>query len=80
MKLWLVSQDENDGWETYDSMIVAAETEEEARNTLPPYCTWGEVPPYASWCRTPAAAGVKYIGEAAPGILTGVVLASFNAG
>ena len=62
MKLWLVSQDENDGWDTYDSMIVAAETEEEARNTLPPYCKWGEERPYASWCRTPAAAEVKYIG------------------
>lgn len=35
MKLWRISQDVNNGWDTYDSAVVAAETEEEARNTFP---------------------------------------------
>jgi hypothetical protein len=35
MKLWLISQDVNNGWDTYDSAVVAAETEEEARNIYP---------------------------------------------
>lgn len=35
MKLWLISQSENNGWDTYDSAVVAAETEEEARNLYP---------------------------------------------
>jgi len=35
MKLWLISQSENNGWDTFDSAIVAAETEEEARYIYP---------------------------------------------
>lgn len=35
MKLWLISQSENNGYDTYDSAVVAAETEEEARHTYP---------------------------------------------
>ena len=35
MKLWLISQNVNCGWDTYDSAVVAADTEEEARNIYP---------------------------------------------
>lgn len=35
MKLWLISQDVNNNWDTFDSAVVAAESEEEARNTYP---------------------------------------------
>lgn len=35
MKLWLISQSTNTGYDTYDSAVVAAETEEEARHTYP---------------------------------------------
>ena len=35
MKLWLISQNENNNWDTYDSAVVAAETEDEARNIYP---------------------------------------------
>ena len=35
MKLWLISQSENSGYDTFDSAVVAAETEEEARHTYP---------------------------------------------
>jgi hypothetical protein len=35
MKLWLISQNVNNGYDTYDSAVVAAETEEEARTTYP---------------------------------------------
>lgn len=31
MKLYLLSQDINDGWDTYDSCVVCAKSEEEAR-------------------------------------------------
>ena len=31
MKLWLISQTENEGYDTYDSAVVAAETENAAR-------------------------------------------------
>lgn len=35
MKLWLISQSINNNWDTFDSAVVAAETEEEARQTYP---------------------------------------------
>jgi hypothetical protein len=35
MKLWLISQSENNGYDTFDSAVVAAETEEEARLIYP---------------------------------------------
>lgn len=31
MKLYLISQSENGGWDTYDSVVVAAENEEDAK-------------------------------------------------
>jgi len=35
LKLWLISQSKNNNWDTYDSAVVAAETEEDARHTYP---------------------------------------------
>lgn len=43
MNIYRVSQTENNHYDTYDSIIVAAETEDDARNTLPSeYEKWGE--------------------------------------
>lgn len=39
MKLWLISQKVNNNYDTYDSAVVAANSEEEARNTYPD--NWG---------------------------------------
>jgi hypothetical protein len=35
MNLWLIRQDKNRGYDTYDSAVVAALTEKEARETHP---------------------------------------------
>lgn len=35
MNLYKISQDVNDGWDTFDSAIVAAKSEEDARNIHP---------------------------------------------
>jgi hypothetical protein len=35
MKLWLISQSRNNGYDTFDSAVVAAETEAEARHIHP---------------------------------------------
>lgn len=89
MKLWKISQEVNTDYDTFDSAIVAAETEEAARNTHPseyvpenwptgPFDTLG-YDTLSSWA-IPAKVKVKYIGEAAPDIPAGVVLSSFNAG
>lgn len=39
MKLWLISQNVNHNYDTYDLAVVAANTEEEARHTYPD--NWG---------------------------------------
>jgi hypothetical protein len=94
MKLWLISQDENDDYDTYDSAVVAAETESEARSIHPgdnqlslKNGKWVGTRPdgteYESysgtWSRTDAVK-VEYIGEAKEGTEKGIICASFNAG
>jgi hypothetical protein len=38
MNLYLISQDENNGWDTYDSAVVSAETVEDAQKIDPSGC------------------------------------------
>ena len=85
MKLWLISQNSNDDYDTYDAAVVAAESDEEARHMNPrngERMDWTDAASnqYGSWCSTPDAVLVCLIGEATPGTEAGVVLASFNAG
>jgi hypothetical protein len=77
MKLYKLSQDTNNWYDTYDSCIVAAENKEEAVK-INPSGKWGEK--YSSWCFSVEDVECQYIGEAAEHITKGVVLASFNAG
>jgi hypothetical protein len=79
MKLWKISQDVNNGYDTYDSAIVAAISRQKARLIHPAgYETW---PPSAgTWVVDPAQVKVEYVGVAARGTKPGVVIASFNAG
>lgn len=82
MKLFLISQDENEDYDTYDSAVVAAPDAETAMNMHPRngamVCDWDKN--YNSWCSKPENVTVKYIGEANDGINQGVICASFNAG
>ena len=77
INLYLISQDENQGYDTYDSAVVAAESEDAARQIHPSDgwdCAFG------TWCKTPEAVTVVFIGTAAPHVLPGIVVSSFNAG
>lgn len=76
LKLWLISQEENTGWDTYDSAVVAAKTEEEARLTNPD----GEWNLSYAWCSSPDKVHVEYLGIATEGVEPGIILSSFNAG
>lgn len=79
MKLWLISQDENSGYDTYDSAVVAADSEDEARCTHPSnvgIADWS----HGTWASFPDRVNVKLIGEAVPNTSAGVILESFNAG
>jgi len=84
MKLWRISQDVNNGYDTYDSAVVAAETEDAARRIHPweEQGEWWKVT--GRWCELWAPnlkdVKVEYLGTAKRGTARGIVCASFNAG
>lgn len=78
MRLWLISQNDNTNYDTFDSAIVAAETEDDARMIKPCSRDWGDR--WSSWARSPDKVSVEEIGTAKDGTERGVILASFNAG
>lgn len=80
MKLWLISQDRNTWYDTYDSAVVAAEDEERAIKIHPN----GDIYPWdkfslSSWTDLDEIK-CRYLGEAEEGTKPGVICASFNAG
>ena len=77
MNLYLLTQDVNVWYDTFDSAIVAAKDEASARTITP-----SESSKFGGddWARSPEQVKVKLIGKAVKGTLEGVVLASFNAG
>jgi len=91
--LYLISQNKNTGYDLYDSAVVCANTEEEAREINPGgFYKWHDGSwwfQYAdgteraekdySWTDIKYVK-VKKIGEADDSIRVGVVCASFNAG
>lgn len=85
MKLYKISQDENNEYDTFDSAVVCAESEQEARS-ISPQCLWGHSPINKwieddnTWCSSPDKVQVMYLGEAVIGMRSQVICASFNAG
>jgi len=85
MNLYLISQDVNNGYDTYDSAVVAAKNEEMARNTKPDAAYDISVYNFGfdcngSWAYSPDQVKVELIGKAKAGTKPGVICASFNAG
>ncbi len=80
--LYLISQNKNNGYDTYDSAVVCAYTEEEAKHMYPgngkAWDSISERKRYA-WA-APEFVTVQYLGWAHASIEIGVVCASFNAG
>lgn len=76
MKLYKIWQTENSDYDTYDSAIVAAKNEDEARLIHPDGD--GVLRNY-NWT-TPEHVHVELIGTAVKGTKAGVIVASFNAG
>ena len=96
MKLYLLSQDDNTGYDTYDSAVVAASSKNEAVLIHPDgECCWdverggwhwiddsilNNSGPWAGDWAPPGRVGVVLLGDATEGIAKGVICASFNAG
>ena len=73
-KLWLLTQNRNRNYDTYDSCVVIADTEEEARLIKP--SEWSN---RSSWA-DPEYVNVEYIGKTDQVFEKSVICASFNAG
>lgn len=82
MKLWLLSKPGEIDYDEYDSCIVAAFSEQQARDIAPTGVVWGQDNwPEYSWCARPHDVECVEIGLASPTIKYGqVICASFNAG
>lgn len=76
MNLYLISQDVNNSYDTYDSAVVAAPNEDIARRMLPDENTHATLVDLI-WC-LPKDVQVKYIGLTL--LPQSVICASFNAG
>jgi hypothetical protein len=77
MKLYICEQMVNTNYDTYDSVVVAAHSEEEAKSIHPDYPDkWDKI----YWADTPEQVTCTLIGTAVRGTKVGVILASFNAG
>ena len=82
MKLWLLRNNTVRGYDTYDSCVVAAETEQEAIMIIPNDTSYSDSSTQwrnSSWCKQPEDVIVEYLGTTDRDI-SGVVIASFNAG
>ncbi len=90
MNLYLISQTENEDYDTYDSCVVCAANESEARQMSPgtnihsanfvETINVGWDKPNDRWCSSPSLVTVKFIGVAAPDVTPGFICCSFNAG
>lgn len=87
MKLYLISQDFNTGYDTYDSAVVAAKTKEEAARIHPKSSSIKVLNDrflyeydFGDWAESPSQVTVQLIGLAVKGTKAGCILASFNAG
>lgn len=87
MKLYKLSQTVNNGYDTYDSVVVAAKNAKDAKTIHPSLYVedplwWKSILPddSTSWVWSLEHIKVKYLGVAAKGIKRGLILSSFNAG
>lgn len=81
-KLFLLTQTIHTSYDTYDSCLVCAKTEEDAKRIHPRGETdWREKDSWdTSWANNPSQVRVQTIGYALPTTPDGVIIASFNAG
>lgn len=75
MNLYLLTQDENDDDDTYDSCVVSAENEDCAKKIIP----YGHGRRGLSWASSPENVTCKLIGVSNSEV-SKLIISSFNAG
>lgn len=76
MNIYLISQNKNNGYDTYDSFVVYARDEYSARTIFP---LDKDEDIYGPWVKNIEDIQVKYIGSCDRVTEEGVILRSFNA-
>jgi len=78
--IYLLQQDDNTSYDTYDSCVVVSDSEDNARLIRPStYQTWENN--WNDWANSPESVTVTYLGEADESLkLNEVICSSFNAG
>lgn len=81
MNIYFVLQNDNGGYDTYDSFVCVAPDEETARNMSPAggAMDWRDEWSTSSWARDSTRVSVRLIGKAKDKAQT-VICSSFNAG
>ena len=77
MKLYLISQTVNSGYDTYSAFVVCAEDENDAKTIHKLDAPDNN---YGSWVKNIKDIKVEYLGEADESIPRGEILESFHAG
>ena len=82
MNIYKLTNNLTRGYDTYDSAIVAAKSPAQAVKIPPSESIKmdGSGKSGDSWPTNPKWVGCEYVGKAASGTVSGVILASFNAG
>ncbi|QTP32805.1 hypothetical protein B7759_01383 [Burkholderia glumae] len=83
MKLWLIEQDQYTGYDVFDSCVVAACNEEDARDMHPRGSVIHDWTSHrhTDWAKDRDSVRVKYLGRASEEIrCQSVICASYNAG
>ena len=82
MNIYLLTQNTVTGYDTYDSIVVSAKNEEDARMLHPRGGKLKRENKYPVWAllKDKGKINVELLGEAKEGTEEGVILASFNAG
>ncbi len=78
MKIYRIYQEVNNEYDTFDSAVVYAKSEKEARFISPWNPNWGGKFD-DDWCKAEDVQ-VEYLGEAKEGVKKGVIISSYNAG
>ena len=80
MKLYLLKQNAKEDYDTYDSCVVCAENEEDAKSIHPDGSVFIEREHWGTWANTKDQISCEEIGVPIEGLERGVIVASFNAG
>jgi hypothetical protein len=81
MKLYLLTRNEKIGYDSYDAILVCAESEADARTISPdgtPFVEGNEE--WNGWAKKSSSILCEEIGEANEKQTRGVIISSFNAG